>query len=42
MLKYSENVYAQYYESNWNSFDCVEKEEIKEEIKMILRLWMKL
>ena len=38
MLKHSENVYAPYYESNWNSFDCVEIEDIK----VILRLWMKL
>ena len=38
MLKYSENVYAPYYESNWNSFDFVENEEMK----VISRLWMKL
>ena len=28
-LKCSENIYAPYYESNWNSFDCVENEETK-------------
>ena len=38
MLKHSENVYAPYYETHWNSFDFVENEEIK----VILRLWMKL
>ncbi len=38
MLKYGgENVYAPYVKSNWNSFDCVEKKEIK----VILRFWMK-
>ena len=34
ILKYGEIIYAPYYESNWNSFDCVEIEEIK----VILRL----
>ena len=35
MLKYGENVDTPYVESNWNSFDCVEKKEIK----VILKLW---
>ena len=37
MLTHCENVYAPYYESSWNSSDCVEIEDIK----VILRLQMK-
>ena len=39
MLKYGENIFAPYVQSNWSSFDIVEKEEIKVILRLEMKFW---